>query len=74
MNLPVSTGMAEWPTAAARSLPQLSGALHLLPYMDSASALADDQVEARLWQCVHELTQELDPHRTNLQTTAEAAR
>ena len=73
MDLPVSAAMTEALTAAARSLQQLSGALHLLHYMRSASALADDQVEAGLWQCVHELTQELDQHRTTLQTKAEEA-
>ncbi len=73
MDLPVPAAMAEALTAATRSLQQLSGALHLLHYMRSASALADDQVEAGLWQCVHELTQELDQHRTTLQTKVEEA-
>jgi hypothetical protein len=73
MELPISAAMAEALTAATRSLQQLSGALHLLHYMRSASALADDQVEAGLWQCVQELTQELDQHRTILQTRAEDA-
>lgn len=73
MDLLISAAMTEALTAAARSLQQLSGALHLLHYMRSTSALADDQVEAGLWQCVHELTQELDRHRTILQPKVEDA-
>ena len=73
MESPFSSDTTDALAAAASTLQQLSGALHLLHYTRSAPSLADEEVEANLWQCVQELTQELNGHRALLQTKVSAS-